>query len=203
MSPSTGSRILRASSGSRSASSSIEPFRSAKSTVTCLRSPSSALLEVRIFSARCLGVYVSGVPKLGACRAGEVVRGAPQPPQNFTPGSLENPQEGHASAKGEPHSAQNLRPALLAVPHRGQFIPCRYLRLLPSGSARQRGSTPSAGQEASGLESRADDTPSRESALAGPSSWLQQASGDTVAARLGALLSGLGARQSQSCITTP
>src|SRR3989442_16023170 len=36
----TGSRILRASSGSRSASNSIEPLRSAKSTVTCLRSPS-------------------------------------------------------------------------------------------------------------------------------------------------------------------
>src|SRR5438477_11362308 len=45
-----GSRIFRASSGSRSASSSIEPFRSAKSTVTCLRSPSSAVFEVRIFS---------------------------------------------------------------------------------------------------------------------------------------------------------
>ena len=25
-------------------------------------------------------------------------------------------------------TAQNRRPALLAVPHRGQFIPCRYLR---------------------------------------------------------------------------
>jgi putative ABC transport system substrate-binding protein len=45
-----------ASSGSRSASSSMDPFRSAKSTVTCLRSPSRALFEVRIFSARCLGV---------------------------------------------------------------------------------------------------------------------------------------------------
>src|SRR5215831_5634840 len=130
MCSSTGSRILRASSGSRSASSSIEPLRSAKSTVTCLRSPSRAALEVRIFSARCLGVYVSGVPKVGACGAGEVVSAAPQPPQNFTPGSLENPQDGHASAKGAPHSAQNLRPALLVVPHRGQFIPCRYLRLL-------------------------------------------------------------------------
>ena len=32
------------------------PLRSAKRTVTCLRSPSSALLEVRIFSARCVGV---------------------------------------------------------------------------------------------------------------------------------------------------
>jgi hypothetical protein len=45
----TGSRSRRASSGSRSASSSIEPLRSAKRTVTCLRSP--ALFDVRIFSA--------------------------------------------------------------------------------------------------------------------------------------------------------
>ena len=44
MCSSTGSRSLRASSGSRSASSSIEPLRSAKSTVTCLRSPSRAAL---------------------------------------------------------------------------------------------------------------------------------------------------------------
>jgi hypothetical protein len=51
-----GVENLRASSGSRSASSSMEPLRSAKRTVTCLRSPSSAALEVRIFSARCLGV---------------------------------------------------------------------------------------------------------------------------------------------------
>ena len=50
--PAPGSRSWRASSGSRSARSSIEPLRSANSTVTCLRSPSSALREVRIFSAR-------------------------------------------------------------------------------------------------------------------------------------------------------
>ncbi len=37
--------ILRACLGSRSASSSIEPFRSAKRTVTCFRSPSRAALE--------------------------------------------------------------------------------------------------------------------------------------------------------------
>ena len=35
-------------------------LRSAKRTVTGLRSPSSAVLEVRIFSARCFGVYVPG-----------------------------------------------------------------------------------------------------------------------------------------------
>src|SRR5262245_9249126 len=52
----TASSSLRASSGSRSASRSMEPLMSANSTVTCLRSPSRAALEVRIFSARCLGV---------------------------------------------------------------------------------------------------------------------------------------------------
>ena len=41
------SRSLRASSGSRSASSSMEPLRSAKRTVTCLRSPSKAVLSPR------------------------------------------------------------------------------------------------------------------------------------------------------------
>src|SRR5207249_12280400 len=56
MSSRTGSSSLRASSGSRSPRSSIEPLRSAKRTVTCLRSPSRAVLEVRIFSARCFGV---------------------------------------------------------------------------------------------------------------------------------------------------
>src|SRR6516164_5471039 len=42
------------------ADNSIDPLRSANSTVTCLRSPSRALREVRIFSARCLGVYDCG-----------------------------------------------------------------------------------------------------------------------------------------------
>ena len=47
-----GIENCRASSGSRSARSSMEPLRSANSTVTCLRSPSRALREVKIFSAR-------------------------------------------------------------------------------------------------------------------------------------------------------
>jgi hypothetical protein len=66
---STGSRSFRASSGSRSASSSMEPLRSAKRTVTCLRSPSRAALDVRIFSARCFGVYASGDVNRGSAVA--------------------------------------------------------------------------------------------------------------------------------------
>jgi hypothetical protein len=34
----------------------MEPLRSAKRIVTCLRSPSRAAFEVKILSARCLGV---------------------------------------------------------------------------------------------------------------------------------------------------
>src|SRR5438093_4864515 len=44
-------------SGSTCSASAMEPCTSAKSAVTCLRSPSRALREVRIFSARCWGVY--------------------------------------------------------------------------------------------------------------------------------------------------
>ena len=56
----TESRSCRASSGSRSASSSIEPFRSANSTVTRLRSPSRAGRDARIFSARYAGGVTGG-----------------------------------------------------------------------------------------------------------------------------------------------
>jgi len=45
-----------------------------QSTVTCFRSPSSALFDVRIFSARCLGVYDSGARRAS---------GAPHSSQNF------------------------------------------------------------------------------------------------------------------------
>ncbi len=103
----------------------------------CLRSPSRATREVRIFSARCLGVYVWGAANLGPAAVGETPKAAPHPPQNFTPGSFENPQDGQARAKGEPHSAQNRRPALLALPQRGQVIASPHL---PDGShPRNRG----------------------------------------------------------------
>ena len=51
-----GIESARASSGSRSARSSSEPFTSAKRTVTCLRSPSMAPRAVRMRSAMWRGV---------------------------------------------------------------------------------------------------------------------------------------------------
>ena len=47
-------------SGPTRSARAVEFAMSQKSTVTCLRSPSRALLEVRIFSARCWGVYERG-----------------------------------------------------------------------------------------------------------------------------------------------
>src|SRR6266542_3469149 len=78
------------SSGSTCSARSIEPFTSAKSTVTCLRSPSRALRELRIFSARCFGVYVRGA-RAGA--AGESA--APQPRQKRISGELDLPHRAH------------------------------------------------------------------------------------------------------------
>jgi hypothetical protein len=71
--PRTGSRSFRAFSGSRSASNSIEPFRSANSTVICLRSPSSAALEVRICSARCFGGVGLGRSETRLRRGGDLL----------------------------------------------------------------------------------------------------------------------------------
>src|SRR5215813_12394428 len=117
---STGSRSFRASSGSRSASNSIEPLRSAKSTVTCLRSPSSATLEVRIFSARCLGVYVSGERDV----VDEIpwISDAPHSPQNFCSGGFDAPQERQTAARRAPHSPQNFWLGAFSCSHRKHFI---------------------------------------------------------------------------------
>ena len=88
------------SSGSSRSESDVNPETSAKSTVTCLRSPSRALFEMRIFSARCLGVYVSGEANLDGAALGSGRIGAPHPPQNWSVGSLANPHAAHAIASG-------------------------------------------------------------------------------------------------------
>src|SRR5215813_240687 len=121
----TGSRSLRASSGSRSASNSIEPLRSAKSTVTCLRSPSRAALEVRIFSARCFGVYDSGEASHNAAAGGvgTPASAAPQLSQNLLLASTFAPQLGQPAASVAPHSRQKRAPSRLSAWHRGHFIP--------------------------------------------------------------------------------
>src|SRR5262245_1805006 len=91
--------IVWTDSGSRRSESVLNPTTSAKRTVTCLRSPSRALFEVRIFSARCLGVYESTRVKR-ACRA-------------------------DPSPIGLPHLLQNLESAGSSWPQARQQIPTR------------------------------------------------------------------------------
>src|SRR5215470_9498358 len=135
---STGSSSLRASSGSRSASSSIEPLRSAKSTVTCLRSPSRADLEVRIFSARCFGVYDSGEGARDAAAVSALVIGVPHLLQNRDPEGSSVWHEEQIQLSRAPQPRQKFDPGGFTCWHPGHVMPES-----PRAWARNRNSGPS------------------------------------------------------------
>src|SRR5215510_15848204 len=99
-------------SGSRRSASREESTMSQKSTVTCLRSPSRAAFEVRIFSARCLGVYAAGEAKRWDAERSDAIVVAGAPPAAAAP-----------SVSRVPHSLQNLWPGGLSFRHVGQIIP--------------------------------------------------------------------------------
>src|SRR5262245_36301372 len=101
--------ILCHSSGSTCSERSIDPFTSAKSTVTCLRSPSRAERDVRIFSARCFGVYERGSGRAGAELP--VAIGWPHVLQNFADEGSSVLQCVQRSAKLDPHSRQKREPS--------------------------------------------------------------------------------------------
>src|SRR5215467_11553190 len=124
-----GSSSFLASSGSRSARSSIEPLRSAKSTVTCLRSPSRAALEVRILSARCLGVYDSGEANRD-WPGDSSATGVPHLLQNRDPDGSSLPHELHELPKRPPQPRQKFDPVGFSCWHRGHFMERPYRRLL-------------------------------------------------------------------------
>src|SRR5216683_3190034 len=114
MSLSAGSIIARASSGSRSSISSVEPRISANSAVTVLRSPSMAS-EVSV----CAGwrTIPNAEAAAGNFAGGFTARAAPQSAQNFELVVFSTPQFGQRSARWLPHSAQNRLPGKLSVPH--------------------------------------------------------------------------------------
>src|SRR5262249_10188893 len=120
MSSSTGSRSFCASSGSRSASNSIEPLISANSTVICFRSPSRAVLEVRILSARCWDVYLLGEANRGSSLMG--LRGWPHWGQNLAVSHTWLPQLSQVRGSGAAHSSQNFALALFSCWHCWHFI---------------------------------------------------------------------------------
>src|SRR6202022_255349 len=91
----------------------VKPETSTKSTVTSLRSPSRAAFEVRIFSARCFGVYESGVANLavGVVRSGEA-----HWPQNLLSAGFAAPQDGQVAASGAAHSQLHAWGILVLAP---------------------------------------------------------------------------------------
>src|SRR5262249_30474401 len=86
--PRTSSRRRRASSGSRPASRSIDPFRSAKRIVTCFRSPSSAAVDLAVSVTRWGGVDSRSVLPYGPVSA------APHEGQNRDPSGAADEQAG-------------------------------------------------------------------------------------------------------------
>src|SRR5262249_19344772 len=120
-----GSRSFRASSGSRSASNSIEPFMSANNTVTCLRSPSRAFFVMRILSARCLGVYASTEPNFPEVTKAAGAASSSRCPhclQNFAPSRVAPPQFGQTTSSREPQFSQNTASPGFWAWHCRQFI---------------------------------------------------------------------------------
>src|SRR6266849_6611318 len=108
--------IARASSGSRSSISSVEPLMSANSAVTVLRSPSIASEVCRSGATRTppSAPAADGLPP-SATRS--VPSALPQSAQNFAPGALSALQFEQRFDSGLPHSAQNFLPGIPSVPH--------------------------------------------------------------------------------------
>src|SRR5271156_3171665 len=136
--------MARASSGSRSCSSSVEPLISANSAVTVLRSPS------RFSEAGASLTRIGESLDFFASAAAGVVNGAPQSSQNFAVGALSAPHFAQRLANGVPHSGQNFLPEVLSVPHFEQRIgnpTFPMARVSPLSSINYRaGLAPSVGQ---------------------------------------------------------
>src|SRR5215472_11047536 len=115
--------MARASSGSRSSISSIDPLMSANSAVTVLRSPSG----IAWASASPVTVSVGApAPALGIRVADAAPRSGdnevPQSPQNFLSSGFSAPHLGQGLASCAPQSPQNLFPEGLSERHLLQRI---------------------------------------------------------------------------------
>jgi hypothetical protein len=112
-------------SGSRRSAKRVESTMSQKRIVTCLRSPSRAILEVRIFSARCFGVYEEGAAAVTlACTSPAPFPSPPCPHflQNLYVGALAVPQATQTTTSLAPHSGQKSASNGASCWHRGHFI---------------------------------------------------------------------------------
>src|SRR6266852_4669245 len=118
-----GSTIARASSGSRSSISSVEPLMSANSAVTVLRSPSSASGELLSGVTRTDGVEEVGAVDFNTFE----ISAAAQSPQNFAFGAFSYPHFALRLLKGAAHSLQNFCSGGFSAPQAGQFISTTHL----------------------------------------------------------------------------
>src|SRR3984893_1914547 len=119
---SAGSIIARASSGSRSSISSIDPLMSANKAVTVLRSPS-----IGVEASGCSGV--TRTSEANACGdeiapavPAAFVSGAPHLPQKSDVGGFSALHFAQCLASADPHFAQKLLVEGLFVPHLEQRI---------------------------------------------------------------------------------
>ena len=114
---------MRASSGSRSSISSIEPLMSANSAVTVLRSPSSAAESAKVCSGatRTPDADPAG-DEVAAAAPAPFVSGAPHLPQKSELGGFCSLHLAHCLASAFPHFAQKLFVEGLFVPHFEQRI---------------------------------------------------------------------------------
>src|SRR5271167_1713824 len=118
---SAGSTIARASSGSRSCSSSVEPLISANSAVTVLRSPSSASGELLSAATRTPRAK-PGSDGVAAAAPAPFVSRVPHLPQKSDVGGFSALHFAHCFASASPHFAQKLLVDGLFVPHFEQRI---------------------------------------------------------------------------------
>src|SRR5271154_3455172 len=106
--------MARASSGSRSCSSAVDPLMSANNAVTGLRSPSGRVAVSACSGAtRILGIAESGCDAAAPAGCTPLAIAAPQSPQNLEPGAFSAPHFGHRIASPLPHWEQNFLPAAL------------------------------------------------------------------------------------------
>src|SRR5229473_218482 len=115
-----GSMIARASSGSRSCSSSVDPLMSANSAVTVLRSAS--IKDASACSA------ATRIAEVGTATASDLPEpsvtpsGAAHSPQNFAVGAFSYPHFAQRLLKGAAHSLQNFCSAGFSAPQFAHFI---------------------------------------------------------------------------------
>src|ERR1700730_3856771 len=123
MSCSTGSTIARASSGSRSRISSVDPLMSANSAVTVLRSPSITPASAEVCSgATCMPGASPGDDEVTAAAPALFVSGGPPLPQKSDVERFSALHFAQCFTSAFPHFAQKLLADGLLVQHFEQRI---------------------------------------------------------------------------------